>query len=117
MRRSLASWRSLGDGLDVPVCVVDVDVPEVGRELRDLPFDIQPPPVPLDQRADGESMPQVMNPRPVTVPVSASRCSKADLLTLAKWYRVLHCVIRRPCSETKKAGVARRRRIRSLCAA
>jgi hypothetical protein len=78
----------LRHGLDVPVRVVDVDVSQVGRELRDLPFDVDSRPVPLDQRPDGESMPQVMKPRPVAVPVAADGRSEGDVPSAVELWEV-----------------------------
>jgi hypothetical protein len=55
-------FQQLRDGLDVPVRLVDMHVPEVSGQLGDLPFDIEARSIPPEESADGKAMPHVVEP-------------------------------------------------------
>jgi hypothetical protein len=48
--------------LKVPIGVVHVDVPQVGGQLGEFPFDVETGAIPVDQGAGGESMTHVLQP-------------------------------------------------------
>jgi phage-related protein len=51
----------------IPVGIAHLHMSEVGRELREVTFDIDVLPVPAQQHLDGESVAKIMEPRPVAV--------------------------------------------------
>src|SRR5258707_6482856 len=71
--------QQLRDGLDVPVRLVHMHVPEVGGQLGDLPFDIDARSIPPEERADGKAMPHVVEPGAAAVATLSRRRTQADL--------------------------------------
>jgi len=59
----------------VPVGICHVAVPQKRRQHRQTPLDIFVGPIPLDQRADGESVPKIVKPWPLVI----VRSAQADL--------------------------------------
>src|SRR3989442_5220154 len=56
-------------GRDVPVGVLHLDVAEVGRELRQLPLDVRPAAVPVEEGLGGEPVAQIVKARSTSVAV------------------------------------------------
>jgi len=40
--------KEFGNGLEIPISVVYVDVPQVGGQLGEFPFDVEPGAIPVD---------------------------------------------------------------------
>src|SRR3954452_9511352 len=72
-------FQQLRDGLEVPVSLVRMQVPEVGGQLGDLPLDIDARSIPLEEGADGEAMPHVVEPGAAAVTTVCRRRTQADL--------------------------------------
>ena len=70
--------KKFGHGFQVPIGIVHVDVPQVGGQLGEFSFDIEPGAIPVDQGADGKSVSHVM--QPWTAAVTLGRCAEAELL-------------------------------------
>jgi len=49
--------QQLGNGLDIPVGKPDFDVTEIGGQFRQLSFDIESGPIPLNEALCREAMP------------------------------------------------------------
>jgi cytolysin (calcineurin-like family phosphatase) len=54
--------KQLRHRFQVPVGFVHVHMPEIGCQLGEFPFDIEPRSVPMDQRARGKSVAHIMEP-------------------------------------------------------
>src|ERR1700682_4291772 len=92
-----------------------MDVPEIRRQFGEFALHIDACPIPCDQGLSRESMPEVVNARPMSVAslwVGGRNPIVRD--TAAKVYRVFHSVMRVRRSATKKAGVDGLGMIRSL---
>src|SRR3954467_6424798 len=72
-------FQQLRDGLEVPVGLVRMHVPEVSGQLGDLPLDIDARSIPLEESADGEAMPHVVEPGAAAVTTVCRRRTQADL--------------------------------------
>ena len=96
------------DGRDVPVRVGDMDVAKIRAQFRHVPFDIEACPIPPEQRLNGESVPEVMEPWAMALPRPPQACPprQADKLV-----STLFTVNRLPCSFTKKLRVSREKPI------
>ena len=69
MRQTLCrELQQFRDRFEVPVRVGRVHVPEIRRQFWELALDIDTCPIPRDQGLSRESMPEILNPWPVTVP-------------------------------------------------
>jgi hypothetical protein len=55
-----------------------MDVPQVGGQLGEFPFDIEPSAIPVDQGADGKAVSQIHQPWTAAAP-SLGWYAKADL--------------------------------------
>jgi hypothetical protein len=54
--------KEFGHGFQVPKGIARVDVPQIGGQLGEFSFDIEPGAIPVDQGAGGKSVSQVMQP-------------------------------------------------------
>ena len=70
--------KKFGHGFEVPIGIVHVDVPQIGGQLGEFPFHIEPGAIPVDQGAGGKSMSHVMQPGTATM--TLGRYAEADLL-------------------------------------
>jgi hypothetical protein len=66
------------DGLDIPIGVGDVDVPEVGGEFWEFALHVASLAIPSDECTRGKPVPHVVEPRPVAVLLPVSRLAQAD---------------------------------------
>src|SRR5215471_6573635 len=57
LRRGVQQFRAGGK---VPICMLDVDMAQVGAESRQKCFDVLATPIPATQRLDRKSMPKVV---------------------------------------------------------
>src|SRR5215469_6965790 len=64
--------------LQVPIRFIDMDVSEVGGQLREFSFHIESLSIPLDQRASGKSVTHVMEPG--TMSVALCHAPETELL-------------------------------------
>jgi hypothetical protein len=65
-------------GFQVPVGIVDVDVPQVGSQLGEFSFDIEPGAIPPDQSVGSISVSHVMKPWTTAVPLG--RYAETEML-------------------------------------
>src|SRR5262245_50124132 len=72
-------FQQLRDGLEVPVRLVHMHVPEVGGQLGDLPFDVGARSIPPEEGTDGKAMPHVVEPGAAAVAAVRRRRAQADL--------------------------------------
>ena len=70
--------KEFGHGFQVPKGIARVDVPQIGGQLGEFSFDIEPGAIPVDQGAGAKSMTHVLQPGTVAVPLG--RYAEADLL-------------------------------------
>src|ERR1700730_10994768 len=75
--------KKFGHGFEVPISVVHMDVPQVGGQLGEFPFDVEPRTIPVDQGADGKSMTHVHQPW-TTAPTLGSRAETDSLTELGE---------------------------------
>ena len=66
------------NGLDIPVGVTDIDVAEVGRELRQFPPHVETRAIPADEPAGRETVTKILKPRPTTDTPASRWRSQAD---------------------------------------
>ena len=64
----------------VPIGVVHMGVPQIGGQLGEFSFDIEPGAIPVDQGAGGKSVSQVMQPWTAAMSLGLNRYAEAQLL-------------------------------------
>ena len=64
--------------VDIPVGVADIDVAEVGRELRQFPPHVETRAIPADEPAGRETVTEILKPRPTNDTPASPWCSQAD---------------------------------------
>lgn len=66
------------DGFDIPIGVADIDMAKVGRQLRPFHRHLQPGLVPVDQRASGKAVADVLQARAATAAPTLNDGAQAD---------------------------------------
>ena len=96
--------------LDIPIGVADIDMAQVGGELRQFPPHVEARPVPLDEPTSRETVTKILKPWSTTDAPASSWHPQTDG-TGHPGERAPGCTTcsRRPRSETRNASVCRSR--------
>src|SRR5205807_8830421 len=75
---SSSKLKEFRNRLDIPVSVNDIEVTEIGCELRQLSPDVQPCTIPVDESVGHEAVAKILEPWSTTAPPLSRGRSKAD---------------------------------------